>query len=409
MAEQLHQSHTVRRTPVGERRIPAALIVLGVLFVLGVGYIAGSFSNQILSTLAPVFGLKSYAGTLDLSTLQSTYQALKANYDGDIDDQKLIEAANKGMVSALGDEYTVYLNQSEASDFNNDLSGTIGGGIGVELSLRNTQITVVRVLADNPAAGVGVAVGDVVTKVNDVEIKPEETINDVVSKIRGEVGTTVKLGVTRGEEQKDFTITRANVTNPSVYSSVSNGVGTMTITRFDDQTGQLARAAAQSFKNQNVSSVILDLRGNGGGYLTAAQDVAGIWLNDKVVVSERNNGKVIDELKSGRNTLLEGIPTVVLVNGSSASASEIVAGALQDHGAAKLLGEKTFGKGSVQKLITLPEGAELKVTIAKWYTPNGKNISKQGIVVDQEVKMTVEDINASRDPQLDAAKAFFTK
>jgi len=179
----------------------------------------------------------------------------------------------------------------------------------------------------------------------------------------------------------------------------------MTITRFDDQTGQLARQAAQSFKSQNVKSVILDLRGNGGGYLTAAQDVAGLWLDNKVVVTEKNNGKVVDELKSGTNPILVGIPTVVLVNGSSASASEIVAGALQDHGAAKLVGEKTFGKGSVQKLITLPEGAQLKVTIARWYTPNGKNISKQGIAVDKEAKLTTEDINANRDPQLDAAKA----
>lgn len=409
MAEHTQQPHHVRHTPANERRIPAALIVLGLIFVLGVGYIAGSFSTQIFSALAPAFGLKSYAGTLDLSTLELTYQAIKANYDGEIDDQKLIEAANKGLVSALGDEYTVYLNKSEASDFNNDLSGTIGGGIGVELSVRNAQITVVRVLADNPASEVGVAVGDVISKVNDVEIPPTESINEVVSKIRGDVGTTVKLTVLRGEEIKDFTITRANVTNPSVYSTVTDGIGTMTITRFDHQTGQLARLAAQSFKNQNVKSVILDLRGNSGGYLTAAQDVASIWLNNKVVVSERKNGKVIEELKSGTNTILEGVPTVVLVNASSASASEIVAGALQDHGAAKLVGEKTFGKGSVQELISLPEGAELKVTIAKWYTPNGKNISKQGIDVDTPAALTVDDINASRDPQLDAAKALLKK
>ena len=195
------------------------------------------------------------------------------------------------------------------------------------------------------------------------------------------------------------------MTNPSVYSKVVDGIGIMTITRFDDQTGKLARSAAQSFKSQNVTSVILDLRGNGGGYLTAAQDVSGIWLNNKTVVSERTNGKVVDELKSGTNTILEGVPTVVLVNASSASASEITAGALQDHGAAKLVGEKTFGKGSVQKLITLPQEAELKVTIAKWYTPNGKNISKQGISVDKEATLTADDVNAGRDPQLEAAKA----
>jgi carboxyl-terminal processing protease len=409
MAEQQHQSHHVHRAPRAERRMPAALFVVAFLFVLGIGYVSGTFSHQIYSTIAPLFGVKTSSETLDLSRLQSTYQSLKANFAGEIDDDKLIEGASKGMVSALGDEYTVYFNEAESTAFDNDISGTIGGGIGVELSVRNGRITIVRVLADNPAAGVGLAVGDVISKINDVEVPETESINDVVMKIRGDVGTTVKLTVARGPEQKDFTITRADVTNPSVYSSVSNGVGVMTITRFDSQTGQLARAAARTFKDQNVASVILDLRGNGGGYLTAAQDVAGIWLNNKTVVSERNNDTVIDELTSGTNPVLEGVPTVVLVNGSSASASEIVAGALQDHGAATLIGETTFGKGSVQQVIRLPWGSSLKVTIARWYTPNGKNISKQGIAVDQEVKMTIEDVNAARDPQLDAAKAFLVK
>jgi carboxyl-terminal processing protease len=127
-------------------------------------------------------------------------------------------------------------------------------------------------------------------------------------------------------------------------------------------------------------------------------------LNDKVVVSERTNGKVVDELKSGNNALLAGIPTVVLVNGSSASASEIVAGALQDHKAATLVGEKTFGKGTVQKVIDLGAGTILKVTIARWYTPNGKNITKEGITPDQAVELKAEDVNAGKDPQLDAAK-----
>lgn len=388
-----------------ERHVPGSILAIGLIFILGLGYIAGTFNNQIISTVAPIFGIKTYAGTLDLASLQTTYRSIKANYDGTIDDKALIEAANKGMVNSLGDPYTLYFNAKEAAAFSNDLTGTIGGGIGVELSLRNEQIAVVRVLADNPAEKAGMAVGDIIAKVNDTVIPVSMSISDIVAKIRGEAGTTVKITVTRGAETKDFTITRANVTNPSVYSTVSNGVGIMTITRFDDQTGRLARTAAQSFKSQNVKSVILDLRGNGGGYLTAAQDVAGLWLNNKTVVTERTNGKVVDELKSGTDPVLAGIPTAVLVNASSASASEITAGALQDNGAAKLVGEKTFGKGSVQKLISLPEGAQLKVTIAKWYTPNGKNISKEGIAPDKEASISTEDINAGRDPQLDAAKA----
>lgn len=405
MAERKH----VFKKASGESRVPAGVMAIAFVFVLGLGYIAGTYNVQILSAVAPIFGLKSYSGTLDLSNLQKTYQELKANYDGDIDESKLIEGAQKGLVEAVGDEYTVYLNKTEAEAFNNDLSGTIGGGIGVELSLRNEVVTAVRVLKDNPAEKAGVVTGDVVIKVNDEAVLPTWTITDVVKRIRGEVGTTVKLTVARGSEIKEFTITRASVTNPSVYSTVADGVGTMTITRFDNDTGRLARAAAQSFKDQNVTSVILDLRGNGGGYITAAQDVASLWLNDKIVVSERTDGKVVEELRTGRSPLLDGIPTAILVNSSSASASEIVAGALQDYGVAKLVGETTFGKGSVQKLITLPDGAELKVTIARWYTPKGKNISKQGVTVDTAAVLTSEDINAGRDPQLDAAKALLKR
>ena len=390
---------------LAEPRLPGSIITIGLIFVLGLGYIAGTFNNQIISTVAPIFGKKTYAGTLDLSSVQTTYRSLKANYDGTIDDNALIEAANKGIVSALGDPYTLYFNAKEASDFSNDLTGTIGGGIGVELSVRNERVTVVRVLADNPAEKAGMLVGDVISKVNDTSIPASTAINDVVSKIRGDAGTTVKITVTRGADTKDFTITRANVSNPSVYSKVSDGIGVMTITRFDEQTGQLARAAARSFKTQNVKSVILDLRGNGGGYLTAAQDVVGLWLNNKTVVTERTNGKVTDDLKSGTNPILAGLPTAILVNASSASASEITAGALQDNGVAKLVGVTTFGKGSVQKLLNLPDGTELKVTVARWYTPNGKNISKQGITPDKVVTISADDVNGGRDPQFDAAKA----
>lgn len=390
-----------QRQPEGRRL--STMWVIAFVGIAALGYLAGTFHSQIVSTIGPMFGIKSYSGSLDLSSLQQTYQALRANYDGTIDDTKLVEGANKGLVDSLGDEYTVYMNKQEATDFSNDLSGNIGGGIGIELGERNGKLTVVRLLKDNPAEKAGLQVGDVVVSVNDEAIEGL-SVEQTVTKIRGEVGTTVKITVLRDNATKDFTITRAQVNNPSVYSSISDGIGIMTITRFDDQTGSLARGAAQEFKDAGVSSVILDLRGNGGGYITAAQDVAGLWLDNQVVVSERTNGKVVDELRSGRTPVLAGIPTVVLVNESSASASEIVAGALQDHGAAKLVGTKTFGKGSVQKLISLPEGAELKVTVARWYTPKGANISKQGISPDKEATITAEDIGAGRDPQLDAAK-----
>lgn len=376
------------------------ILLLASVFI--VGYAAGTRNDQIVGAIAPVVGLKVETGKLDLASVQATYRQLKLNYDGSLDEKALIDGASRGLVEAAGDTYTIYMDKKEAEEFNKDLSGDIGGGIGAEIGKRNSKPTVIRTLTDTPAAKSGLQAGDVVIGVND-QSTDGWSVDDTVSKIRGEVGTTVKLTVLRGPESKEFTITREKITAPSVESKIENGIGIMTLRRFDETTGSMARAAAQDFKDKGVKGVVLDLRGNGGGLLSAAQDVAGIWLDNEVVVSERTNGKVTDELRSGGNPILGGVPTVVLTNGSSASASEIVAGALQDHGKAKLVGEKTFGKGSVQKLVSLPNNAVLKVTVARWYTPKGKNITKQGIAPDEKIELTADDANAGRDPQLDAA------
>lgn len=379
----------------------AFCLIMGLVAI--VGFAAGMKSDIIIGAIAPAFGFKVETGSLDLADVQSTYRSLKTNFDGSLDKQKLIEGASRGLVAAAGDQYTVFLSKSEADDFNKDLSGEIGGGIGAEIGLRDNKPTIIRTLKDTPAEKAGVLAGDTIIAVND-QIVTNSTVDDTVKKIRGQEGTTVKLAVLRDNQQKEFTITRAKISAPSVTSRVEGDTGILIMTRFDEQTSAKARQAAQSFKDQNVKRIILDLRGNGGGYLTAAQDVAGLWLDRKVVVTERTDGKVTDELKSGGDPLLAGLPTVVLVNGGSASASEIVAGALQDHKVAQLVGEKTYGKGSVQKLLDLKQGAMLKVTVAKWYTPNGKNITKEGITPDKKVDLTGEDMNAGKDPQLDAAK-----
>jgi len=371
--------------------------------VVVIGFVAGTRSNELLGAIGPVLGFKVETSTLDLSSVQKTYQQLKANYDGPIDTQKMIDGASRGLVAAAGDQYTVFMDAKEAKAFDNDLSGKIGGGVGAEIGIRGGKPTIIRVLTGNPAEKAGLKAGDTIVAVND-----QSTIDWQADKtadiIRGEVGTTVKLSIVRGSDTKEFTVTRATVNNPSVEGRVENGIGTLTISRFDDETSNLAKKIAQGFKQQNVKGVILDMRGNGGGYLTAAQDVAGLWLNDQVVVSERTGGKVVDELRSGSDAVLTGIPTVVLVNGGSASASEIVAGALQDHKAATLVGEKTFGKGTVQKVLDLGAGTQLKVTVARWYTPNGKNITKEGISPDQKIELTAADGDAGRDPQYEAAK-----
>lgn len=381
---------------------PVFFLVIALTLV--VGFVAGTRGNEVAATLGPIFGFKVASGTLDLGSVQQTYRELKANYDGTLDEKTLIEGASRGLVEAAGDQYTVYMDPKEAAKFQSDLSGDIGGGIGAEIGIRSNMPTIIRVISGNPAEKAGVKPGDSILAVND-QTASDWTADKTAGEIRGDVGTTVKLVVARGNDTKEFTITREVVNNPSVQSAVQNGLGILTITRFDEQTGKLARKAAESFKQQGVRGVVLDLRGNGGGYITSAQEVAELWLNDKLIVTERTGDKVVDELRAGSNAVLAGMPTVVVVNGSSASSSEIVAGALQDHKAAVLVGEKTFGKGTVQKIINLGFGSVLKVTTARWFTPNGKNITKEGIAPDQAVELTAADADAGHDPQLETAKA----
>jgi carboxyl-terminal processing protease len=387
-------------TPIKQKGISYIVYFFTIALVALVGFVAGTRSSEFLGTL----GFKAGAEALDLSSVEKTYQTLQQNYYGQLDTQKMIEGASRGLVSAAGDPYTVYMDAKESEEFNKDLTGNIGGGIGAEIGVRASQPTIIRVLPGNPAEKAGVKAGDVILGVND-QSAVNWTADKAVSEIRGEAGTTVKVTVARSNETKEFTITRQIVNNPSVQSSVQDGLGILTVSRFDQQTGTLARQAAESFKRQNVRGVVLDLRGNGGGYLDAAQEVAGLWLDNKIVVSERVGDKVTEELRSSSDPVLGDIPTVILVNGSSASASEIVAGALQDYKKATLVGEKTFGKGSVQKMLNLGGGATLKVTVARWFTPNGKNITKEGITPNQAVELTAADADVGKDTQLDAAKA----
>jgi carboxyl-terminal processing protease len=232
---------------------------------------------------------------------------------------------------------------------------------------------------------------------------------DAVAKIRGPKDTEVKLRVLRDKkEDLNFTITRDDIKIPSVKSEILAGnVGYMQINQFGDDTADLARQAAQEFKDKNVNGVILDLRGNPGGLLDAAVDVSSLWLPEgTTILQEKRGGVVVSTSYAKGGDTLHGIKTAVLIDAGSASASEITAGALKDNNAATLFGVKSFGKGSVQQIQRLPGGAELKVTIARWYRPNGQNIDKKGISADHEVKMTDDDYKNKRDPQKDAAIDF---
>ena len=384
-----------------DNMVSKSTFFVSIALVALVGYIAGTRSDQLYAAIAPVFGIKASADSLNTSVLQDAYRNLRANYDGKLDADTLSDGAVRGMVAAADDRYTVFMDKKEAEEFNRGLSGQVSG-IGSEIGRRSNQPTVLRVLNDSPAEKAGVKSGDVFVAVNGESVEGKDA-SAVASRVRGEAGTSVKLTMKRGESTVDFTIVRAQVSDPSVRWSVSDGVGTMIISRFDAQTASLARQAASELKSQGVKAVIVDLRDNGGGYLNAARDVAGIWLNNQIVVTEKAGDKVTDEVKTGSSAILDGMKTILLVNRDSASASEILAGALQEHGKATLVGQKTFGKGTVQKVLNLADGRLLKVTVARWYTPKGKNITKEGITPETIVELTADDMNAGRDPQRDKA------
>lgn len=389
-----------KRKPISSGAIAAIILVVAV-----VSFIAGTRSNEIEAVVGPLFGRNIAADSIDLSSTEEVYRLLKANFDGELDTSKLVDGASAGLVAATGDPHTSYLTAEEAAEFDRQLKGEFSG-IGAEIGVRNDQPTILRVIEGAPAEKAGLKAGDIVVKVDGKSTNKSDA-STTADLIRGESGTEVKVTVLRAKETKDFTITRATVTDPSVSSSVKDGIGIIKIRRFDNDTGTLARRAAEQLKDDKVKGIILDMRDNPGGYLDQSQEVAGLWLDHELVVTERRGGKQTESLESKGIPVLDGMKTVILVNGSSASASEIVAGALKDHKVASLVGETTYGKGTVQQVLNLSGGAQLKVTIAHWYTPGGVNIAEKGIAPDTEIKLTLDDLNADRDPQLSAALKMF--
>ena len=341
---------------------------------------------------------------LDWSSLDTVYDRLSKNFNGDIDTSILIEGAKKGMVDALGDAYTVYMSPSESDEFYDSLHGNVGSGIGVEIAKRNNYVRVLRTLPDNPAGRAGIMAGDIIYKVDGEEVW-NLSAEEISRRVRGETGTEVTVAVVRDGMELDFKMVREELNNVSSYVNYDGKTAIVTITRFDNDTGKEVRKVAEKFAEKGINKVILDLRGNGGGYVTAAQELLGLWIDGEAVYEQRSKHYGDESAKaSSGDAILKDMKTVVLVNGSTASASEIVAGALQDYKKATILGEQTYGKGVVQNLIKIPDGSLLKVTTGEWFTPLGNSINDKGITPDKVVERTYEDVNAMRDPQMDAAK-----
>lgn len=303
-------------------------------------------------------------------------------------DKELEYGMIQGYVAAYKDPYTVFFPPEEAKSFAENVQGSFGG-VGMNVGMKEGAIVIIAPLKDSPAMKAGIKSGDIITGIdgkNAVGMNSEEAVR----LIRGKIGTDVTLTVIHPNEKTpvDITITRAEIKIPTIDTEKKDGVFIIHLYNFSSESPDLFRKALVEFNDSNYKHMVIDLRGNPGGYLEAAVNMASYFLQEgQVVVSERQgkNETVVNHRSYGLQGLAKDIRVVVLADGGSASASEILAGALKDHDVAKIVGEKTFGKGSVQELVNFPDGSSLKVTIAKWFTPDGVNISESGIKPDVTV------------------------
>lgn len=341
----------------------------------------------------------------------NTWNIIKNEYyNKDVPDTKLFYGSLQGLVASLGDPYSVFMTPTDATQFQDDLKGSFEG-IGAEIAVKNNQLIVVSPLDDSPAMKAGLKPKDLIVKINGTSTEGMSS-GQAVSLIRGTKDTKVILTVFREGWQatKDIEIIRGQIVVKSVtWETKNNGtVAVIKARQFNEDTYPLFDAAInQIIANPKIKGIILDLRSNPGGYLDVAVQMAGEWDGEKTVVSEKNRNGVETLHKAFKVARLANYKTVVLVDGGSASASEIVSGALKDWGKAQLVGMKTFGKGSVQTLEDLSDGSQIKITIAKWFTPNGASIDEQGIQPDIKVDLTETDFNKDLDPQLDKALSLF--
>lgn len=342
--------------------------------------------------------------SLNYAAVQQAYNILKLNFDGKLTTQQLQDGMMSGLVGSTGDPFTEYFSASQAKAFNDELNNTFSG-IGAELSVNSKgQIIVMSPLVGYPADKAGLQAQDVILSINGKSTSGMNS-ESAVNAIRGPSGTTVTLVVDRNGQQLTYKIKREQITAPSVQSSIINGnIGYMQITSFANDTASLATAAANNFKSKNVKGIILDLRDNPGGLVTAAQSVSSLWLPEgDTILIEKHNNQVVNTYQSMGDDVLNGIPTVVLINGGSASASEITSAALKDNNAATLMGSQSYGKGTAQQIFQLTGGAEMKVTIVHWFTPNDVSIEYKGITPDIKVSQSSADTANNADTVKNAA------
>lgn len=343
---------------------------------------------------------------IDFNLFWNVWDLLHKEYvdKGKLNEKEMFYGAMAGMVAGLNDPYTVFMDPKIAKEFADDLAGTFEG-IGAEIGIRKDILVIIAPLADMPAEKAGLKAGDKIYAIDGVSTAGM-AVDEAVSKIRGPKDTEVILTISRDgiAKAKDVKIKRGVIIVKSVNTEMRpDKIFVIKISNFNNDTLDLFKQAVSKIIEENPRGIILDLRNNPGGYLDTAVEVASEWVEDGVVVTEKFTEEKKNEYLARGRARLKDFPTAVLVNQGSASASEIVAGALQDYGKAKIIGMKTFGKGSVQTVDDFKDGSSIKITVAKWLTPQGHYINEQGIKPDIEVDMAEEDYNAGNDPQMEKA------
>jgi carboxyl-terminal processing protease len=346
----------------------------------------------------------------DVSNFQKMFEVrnlLYRMYDGKIDENVLVEGAIKGMTSALEDPYTTFMNKDEFSSFSSQTSGSYSG-IGLQIEVKEDKIIVLSTFEGSPARKAGILSGDIIEKVNDTDVSGKE-YEKAVTMMKGKEGTEVNITVSRsGNETRTYTVKRAKITLQTVSGEMIEGnIGYIKISMFDENTGKNFDKKLKELQDQGAKGLLMDLRQNPGGLLTTCIDVASNFVEKgKVLVSTVDKYKKETKYES-KGGIAIGMPLVVLTDGSTASASEIVSGVVRDYKLGTLVGEKTFGKGVVQTILDTGDGTALKVTISRYYTPNGENIHKTGIQPDVRIEYPEELLKVpysrATDPQFDRA------
>ena len=395
------------------------------LFAAFAIFAGGAYAGMTLSTHASVptyiVGAPSAVpvGDADLTEFWRVWRLMDEKFvyasttAKHLTNEERIQGAIEGMVTAFGDDYSVYMPPVEAGEFEEEMSGEFSG-VGMEVGLRDNIITVISPIEGTPAKKAGILAGDRVLSIDKKSTKGL-TVDEAVKLIRGEKGTSVTLQIYRESDHstKDLSIVRDTISVPTVKTEIKKDVFVVHLYTFNQVAHAKFAEAMRQYMESGLDTMVLDLRGNPGGYMQTAIDIASMFIpKGEIVLRERvgNDGQEILHRSSGI-TLGTHVPKkmVVLIDKGSASASEILAGALQEHGVATLLGETSFGKGTVQELVELPSNASLKVTIARWFTPEGNSINKLGLTPDVVATTTPEDLRANNDTQLQAAIDFVRK